>query len=219
MITNAVSIWYWSLPILPVTNIIILVATIATHYLIPKDHLSKSSVDPRRVIFTVAVCMSVPQILAIIIGRFQFLLKNQAIIDRIVLYIIHSIPLIPVVWTLIVVFQSGYFYHVIYLNAACGVFGPICLYCFLHTGIMFYLYLRRSITSQHSNIVWPVWFLICNVSFIVLCVVHIQTSSDITGIIILTSPFLYLLSFTPQFWLQARARQRYSIVFEAIENV
>ncbi|UJR17220.1 hypothetical protein I4U23_004115 [Adineta vaga] len=222
MAKTAASIWNWSLPVLPFTVIITLIVAFFTDRLIDNHSMSRKSffeilvvrVSASRVYFFFGICLFLPQVLAIIIGRFQFLLKTQSMINRTVLFIIHIFILVPFVYLLVYMIISNNHPN-IYQMSIYGIFESISLYCLVHTILIFYLYIRRSNASQHANIIWPIWFLICIISLIVFYVIWTRSHNYVSGFIVILCPFLYLLGFVHQFWLQARAKQRYFAVVTA----
>jgi len=227
MTTTAASIWDWTLPVLPCTAMITLLVTLVACNLVSNYasfgdtllQISQLGMGRAYVYFIVGVAMLLPQVLAIIIGRLQFLLETQSIINRIVLYIIHIINLIPLVFMLIVAIISRDSRSDAYLLGTYGIFECISLYCFIHTLVMFYLYIRRSNALLHAKVIWPIWFLICSLFLIVFFVVWIKTGRVIPGYIAVVSPFLYFLGFVQQFWSRARTRKRYSAVSRVIKNL
>ncbi|CAF3910624.1 unnamed protein product [Rotaria sp. Silwood1] len=95
--------------------------------------------------------------------------------------------------------------HVI---GAFGMFGFLSLYGLLHTIVAFYLFIRRSAAPQHSNILWPLWFLICSILLIVFSSIWVVKDKTVPQYIAAAMPFLYLLAFVPQFWMQARIKRQ-----------
>jgi hypothetical protein len=149
MATTAASIWDWTLPVLPCTAMITLLVTLVACNLVSNYasfgdtllQISQLGMGRTYVYFIVGVAMLFPQVLAIIIGRLQFLLQIQSIINRIVLYIIHIISLIPLVFMLIVTLISRDSRSDVYLLGTYGIFECIPLYCFIYTLVMFYQYI------------------------------------------------------------------------------
>jgi hypothetical protein len=227
MATTAASFWDWSLAVLPFTAITTFIVTLVTcnlvsnyvpagEYLLP---ISQLGTGQAYVYFIVGISLIFAQLLALIVGRLQFLLQTQSIINRIVLYVIHIITIIPLGFMFIVAIVSRNNRSDAYLLGAYGVFGSISLYCFLHTAVVFYLYIRRSKVSQHSKVIYPIWFLVCTLLLIIFFIIWHQTNRVILGYIAAASPFLYFLGFVPQFWSQAKSRKRYSAVSRMVKNL
>jgi len=218
---TAASVWDWSLAVLPftalITFIVILVAcNLASNYvpsggnLLQISHIGSGNAY---LYFIAGVVMLVPQVIAIIIGRLQFLLQTQGIINKILLYIIHIIIFIPFIFMIIVVLVSRGQRSDAQLHGTYGIFGSIALYCFVHTIAVFYIYLRRRTGLQYySKVILPIWFLVCSLLLIVFFVLWLNTNAVIPGYIAAVSPFLYFLGFVPQFWARARSRESYNPV-------
>jgi len=217
---TAASIWDWSLAVLPFTALITFIVTLLACNLVSNyvpsggnllqiSHIGSGSAY---IYFIAGVVMLVPQVIAIIIGRLQFLLQTQAIINNILLYIMHIITLIPFILMIIVILVSRGHRSDAHLHGTYGVFGSIALYCFLHTIAVFYLYIRRTTGSQYSKVALPIWFLVCSLLLIVSFVLWLNTKAVILGYIAAATPFLYFLGFIPQFWARARSRKRYAAV-------
>jgi hypothetical protein len=217
---TAASVWDWTLVVLPftafITFIVILTACNLVSNYVPSGgnllQISHIGSGNAYVYFIAGVVMLVPQVIAIIIGRLQFLLETQAIINKILLYIIHIITLIPFIFMIIVALVSRGQRYDAQLVGTYGIFGSIALYCFVHTIAVFYLYIRRTTGSQYSEVILPIWFLVCNLLLVIFFVVWLNTNSVITGYIAAATPFLYFLGFVRQFWARARSRKRYAAV-------
>lgn len=217
---SAASIWDWCLAVLPITAFVTFLVILITCNLVGNSGLSRGDFLPISdlssgsswIYFLVGFILLLPQILLIIIGRFQFLLQTQALINRIILYIFHIVILIPFVFLLIVSFVNGNTHSDNRRLVIYGILGSIVLYCFFHTIAVVYLYIRRAVGSQYSQIGLPVWFVVCSLVFIGTFAGWIQTKSVLLGYIAVVIPFLYFLGFVPQFWTRARARTRYSAV-------
>lgn len=218
MAQTAASIWDWSLAVLPITAFITFLVTIIAcnlvlNYgsggssLLPVSHIATGNAY---VYFLAGFVLLLPQILAIIIGRLQFLLQTQGLINSIFLYIIHIISFIPLIFMIIVTFISQQHRSNAYLLITYGILGSIALYCLLHTIIVFYLYIRRANGSKYSKITLPIWFLSCSLLMIVFFVLWFTTNSVIIGYIVAVTPFLYFLGYVPQFWARARSRKLYN---------
>ena len=220
---SAASIWDWCLAVLPITAVITYLVTLlscnlVTHSLSSQGHLlaiSDLSSGSAYIYFIVGFALLLPQILLIIIGRLQFLLQTQNLINHIVLYIFHIVILIPFLFMLIVSFVSGGSRSDAHIQSIYGILGSIALYCLLHTIAIFYLYIRRASGSQYVQIGLPIYFVVCSLLLIGSFIAWIQTKGIIVGYIAATIPFLYFLGFVPQFWTRARSRARYSIAAKA----
>ncbi|CAF5185671.1 unnamed protein product, partial [Rotaria magnacalcarata] len=94
----------------------------------------------------------------------------------------------------------------LHLIGAIGMFALLCSYCSLHTIVAFYLFVRRLNAPRHSNILWPLWFLVCCIVLIVCAGIWGATSKSIPQYIAAAMPFLYIIGFVPQFWSQARMK-------------
>jgi hypothetical protein len=105
----------------------------------------------------------------------------------------------------------------LHLLGAYGMFGTISLYCFLHTAMIVYLFIRRSDAPQHSNILWVIWFGVCSLLLITFFVTWIITHNGIPEYIAAATPFLYFLGFIPQFWMRARAKKRDSLTSRVLK--
>ncbi|CAF1409632.1 unnamed protein product [Adineta ricciae] len=224
MAITAASIWDWSLPVLPFTSIITLIVALFADRLLdsqgmmdrPFFEIPVARRSSTHVCFLVGIFLLLPQIIAIIIGRFQFLVKTQSMINRIILSIFHVSTLIPLVFFLLVAIVKRSRHSDGYQMGVYGIFTSISLYCFLHTILICYLYIRRSNAPQHGKVIWPIWFLSCCILLIIFYSIWIHSHSGIAGFIVVFCPFIYFLGFVHQFWLQARARQRYSAVTRVI---
>ncbi|CAF1409557.1 unnamed protein product [Adineta ricciae] len=159
MAITAASIWDWSLPVLPFTSIITLIVALFADRLLdsqgmmdrPFFEIPIARRSSTHVCFLVGIFLLLPQIIAIIIGRFQFLVKTQSMINRIILSIFHVSTLIPLVFFLLVAIVKRSRHSDGYQMGVYGIFTSISLYCFLHTILICYLYIRRSNAPQHEK--------------------------------------------------------------------
>jgi hypothetical protein len=124
------------------------------------------------------------------------------------LCIVHVVALISLIFMLIMAIVSVDDRANLHRIGAYGMFGFISLYCFLHTIVVFYLFTHRSDAPQHSNVIWPIWFLVCSLLLIFFFSIWLLTAGSIPQYIAAASPFLYFLGFVPQFWSRARTRKR-----------
>ncbi|CAF1508514.1 unnamed protein product [Rotaria sp. Silwood1] len=209
-------IWYWSLPILPFTAIITFILTLVVcsqvlHNPRPGGdfpQISLLGIGPAYKYFLSGFVILSLQLLLILIGRLQFLCHSQFIIHRTILYIIHAIALVSAVFLLIMAIVSLDDDRRLHVIGAFGMFGFLSLYGLLHTIVAFYLFIRRSAAPQHSNILWPLWFLICSILLIVFSSIWVVKDKTVPQYIAAAMPFLYLLAFVPQFWMQARIKRQ-----------
>jgi hypothetical protein len=177
----AVSIWKWSLTILPFTVIITLIVALFTDRLVYNHdkngrtffEIPVSYISSTDIYFLIIIVLLILQILAIIIGRFQLLLRTQSILNRISLFIIHISVRIPLVYFfLAVILRRNDHFNVCQMGIY-GIFASMTLYCFLHTILIFYLYICRSYAPQYATISWPIWFLICILLIIIFYIIWI----------------------------------------------
>jgi len=219
MATLAALIWVWSLVVLPFTAILTFILTLVVCSLVPNDapkdekfpQISQLGTGEAHIYFIIGFALLLPQLLVMLIGRLQFLFQTQFIINRFLLFLIHLIALISSIFMLIMAIVSVNDRPNVHLIGAFGMFGGISLYCFLHTIVVLYLFIRRSDTPQHSNVIYPIWFLVCSLLLIAFVVTWLITVKGIPEYIAAASPFLYFLGFVPQFWSRARTRKRDSI--------
>lgn len=220
MTATAASIWDWSLVVLPFTALITFLITVIACNLVSNYvpgggnllQISHIGTGNAYVYFITGIIMLLPQVLAIIIGRFQFLLQTQGAINKILLYIIHIISFIPLIFMIIVAFVSRGHRSDVHLLSTLGILGSIALYCLLHTIVVFYLYIRKVSGSNYSKPTLPILFLICCLLLITFFVVWFTTTSVTAGYIAAATPFLYFLGYVPQFLARARSRKRYVAV-------
>jgi hypothetical protein len=209
-------IWYWSLCILPFTAIITFILTLVVCSQVLSNtwsgkelpQISVLGTGPAYSYFVSGFVILFLQLLLVLIGRLQFLFQSQSIIHRAILYAIHGIALVSSIFLLIMTIVSlddGRRLHVL---GAFGMFGFISLYCLLHTIVVFYLFARRSVAPQHSNILWPLWFLVCCVLLIIFASIWIAKATTIPQYIAAAMPFLYILGFVPQFWTQVKRKRQ-----------
>ncbi|CAF1533689.1 unnamed protein product, partial [Adineta steineri] len=156
------------------------------------------------------------QMLLILIGRLQYLFQSQSVIHRTILYVIHALALISAILLLIMAIVSLDHNPYLHVIAAMGMFTFISFYCLLHTVVIFYLYARRSIALEHSNIILPIWFLICAVLLTIFASIWISRGSTIPQYIAAAMPFLYILGFIPQFWIQANMKPKGDVSFTQV---
>jgi hypothetical protein len=219
MTTLAALIWAWSLVMLPFTSILTFILTLIICNMVPNNapkdekfpQISQLGTGEAHIYFVIGFVVLLPQLLLVLVGRLQFLFQTQLIINRILLCIIHVIALISSIFMLIMATVSVDDNPSVHLTGAYGMFGCISLYCFLHTILIFYLFIRRSNAPQHSTVIYPIWFLVCCLLLIIFFIVWLTTATGIPEYIAAASPFLYFLGFVPQFWSRARAKRRDSI--------
>ena len=214
MATLATLVWAWSSVILPFTSILTFILTLVICNMVPNNapkdekfpQISQLGTGDAHIYFVIGFVVLFPQLLLVLIGRLQLLFQTQLIINRILLGVIHIIALISSIFMLVMAGVSVDDNPGAHLTGAYGMFGCISLYCFLHTILIFYLYIRRSNSPQHSNIIFPIWFLVCCLLLIIFFVIWLITATGISEYIAAASPFLYFLGFVPQFWSRARAK-------------
>jgi hypothetical protein len=220
-------IWYWSLLILPLTAMITFILTLAvcsqvlrhnSWSTVKLPHISVLGTGPAYNYFVSGFVILTPQFLLILIGRLQLLFQSQSIIHRAILYAIHAIGLIASVFLLIMAIVSLDHNSRLHLIGAIGMFGFLSSYCLLHTIVVFYLFIRRSKAPRHSNILYPLWFLVCCIVLIICASIWGATGQSIPQYIGATMPFLYILGFVPQFWSQTRIKRRVSGLSGQIRN-
>ena len=214
---TAATIWDWTLVVLPFTVLITFLVMIITCNLVSHSGgslrpISELASDSAYVYFIAGFALLFPQIIAIIIGRLQLLLRTQNLINKILLYIAHGVTLIPFVFMVIVALVKGGSRSDAHLLAVYGLFGFIGLYCLLHTIAVFYLYFRKASDAYYTKIYLATWFLVCSLLFLASVGVWSGTNGTVLGYITAAAPFLYFLGFVPQFWDCARSRKRYSAV-------
>ena len=220
----AALIWYWSLVILPFTAIITFILTLVVCKQVlqstwsEKDlpQISQLGIGPAYSYFVFGFVVLCLQMLLILIGRLQYLFQSQSIIHRAILCVIHAVALISAILLLIMAIVSLDHNPYLHVMAAFGMFGFISLYCLLHTIVVFYLYARRSVVLQYSNIVCPLWFLICGVLLTIFASIWIVRGSTIPQYIAAAMPFFYILGFVPQFWMQAKTKQQGDVSFTQV---
>ncbi|CAF1649074.1 unnamed protein product [Rotaria magnacalcarata] len=208
-------VWYWSLLILPFTAMITFVLTLVVcrqvlinnaGSTVKLPNISVLGTGPAYNYFISGFVILTPQVSLIFISRLQFLFQSQSIIHRAILYAIHAISLLACVFLLIMVIVSLDHNNRLHLIGAIGMFALLCSYCSLHTIVAFYLFVRRLNAPRHSNILWPLWFLVCCIVLIVCAGIWGATSKSIPQYIAAAMPFLYIIGFVPQFWSQARMK-------------
>jgi hypothetical protein len=225
MTTLAALVWFWSLVILPFTAILTFILTLVVCNLVPNNaprderfpQISQLGTGEAHLYFIIGFVILLPQLLVILLGRIQFLFQTQLIINRFLILLVHIVAMISSIFMLIMAIVSIDDRPNIHLIGAYGMFGCISLYCFLHTIIVLYLFIRRSDTPQHSKIFYPIWFLICCLSLIAFVIMWLMTSQGIPEYIAAASPFLYFLGFVPQFWLRARTKKRDTLFAGTLE--
>ena len=219
-------IWYWSLTVLPFTAILTFILTVVVCTQVPNNapvrikypQISLLGTGEAYYYFASGFAILFAQLLVIIIGRIQFLFQSQYIIHRVIIYAVHGVALVASIFMLIMAFVSVDYNLSLHLIGAFGMFGLLSLYCFLQTIVVFYLFIRRSDAPQHSNVIWPIWFLLCSVLLITFFVVWLITMNGIPQYIAAAAPLLSLLGFVPQFWMSARMRRRDSILPETMRS-
>ena len=221
-------IWYWSLLILPFTAMLVFVVTliVCRQVLTPNawseatlPHISVLGTGPVYTYFVSGFAILTPQFVFIFIGRLYFLCRSQSIIHHTILYGIHALALIVCVFLLIMAIVSLDHNSGLHLTGAIGMFGFLSSYCSLHTVVVFYLFVRQSDALEHSNILWPLWFLVCCVVLIICASIWGATSQSIPQYIASAMPFLYILGFVPQFWSQLRRKRRNSDSFAQVHDL
>ncbi|CAF1364151.1 unnamed protein product [Adineta steineri] len=224
MARTAALIWYWSLVILPFTAIITFILTLVVCNQILQNNLpeknlpqiSQLGIGPAYPYFVFGFVVLSLQMLLILIGRLQYLFQSQSVIHRTILYVIHALALISAILLLIMAIVSLDHNPYLHVIAAMGMFTFISFYCLLHTVVIFYLYARRSIALEHSNIILPIWFLICAVLLTIFASIWISRGSTIPQYIAAAMPFLYILGFIPQFWIQANMKPKGDVSFTQV---
>jgi hypothetical protein len=209
-------IWFWSLPILPFTGILTFILTLVVcsqvlHNPRPGGNLPQISllgIGSAYYYFVFGFVILLIQFLLIIIARLQFLFQSQSIIHRAILYAIHATALVSSIFFLIMAIVNVYDRPRLHVIGAVGMFGSLSLYCLLHTIVAFYLFIKRSEAPQYSNILWPLWFLVCTILLTILFSIWATKKQTIPQYIAATMPFLYILGFVPQFWRQAKTKRR-----------
>ena len=151
-----------------------------------------------------------------LIGRLQYLLQSQLIINRVYLYIIHAIAFVSSIFLLIMAIVSLDHDPLLHFIGAIGMFAFLSLYCLLHTTVVFYLFLKRSEAPRYSNILWPLWFLVCSIMLVIFSSKWIRTGEPIPQYIAAGMPFLYFLGFVPHFWMQAKMKGRNNASFSPV---
>jgi len=222
----AARIWFWSLTILPFTTIITFVITLVVCSQVP--HMSSGRTFPEisflgtgsaYYYFVSGFVILAVQFLLVLIGRLQYLLQSQSIIHHIILYVIHAIPLLSMVFLLIMAIVSLDVNPYVHGVSATLLFVFLLCYCFSHTFVVFYLFNRRSKTPQHSNIVWPMWFLFCSILLSQSFNIWQRTGHGIPQYIAVGMPFLYILGFVPQFWWQAKLKRQKVVLSPQVPDV
>jgi len=220
-------IWYWSLPILPFTAVITFILTLVVCSQVLRDtwrekalpQISQLGIGPAYNYFVAGFVILSLQLILILIGRLQFLFQSQSVIHRAILCVIHAIALVSSVFLVIMAVVSLYHDRRLHVTAAFGMFGFVSLYCFLHTIVAFYLFARRSVTPQHSNIIWPLWFLVCTVLLIIFASIWVAKAETIPQYIAAAMPFLYILGTVPQFWMQAKRKGQTAVASSEVNNL
>ncbi|CAF3112523.1 unnamed protein product [Rotaria socialis] len=217
-------IWFWSLTILPFTAILTFISTLIVCIQIPNNapkdekfpQISQLGTGQAYPYFVTGFVILSIQLLVILLGRIQYLFQTQYIIHRGIISVVHGIGLFSIVFLLLMAIASIDDNPSIHLTGAYGLFGLISLYCFLHTMIVFYLFIHRSDVPQHTNIIWPIWFLFCSILLIAFFIVWLLTAKGIPEYIVAATPFLYFLGLAPQFWTQARRKKLDPVLFERL---
>ncbi|CAF1265097.1 unnamed protein product [Rotaria sordida] len=217
-------IWFWSLAILPLTAIVTFIGTLVICSQVPNNapagekfpQISQLGTGQAYPYFVGGFIILSVQLFIILLGRIQFLFQTQYLIHRGVLGIVHALALLSIVFLIIMATVSIDARPPIHLTGAFGLFGLISLYCFLHTVIIVYLFIHQSDAPQHSNIILPIWFLVCSLLLIAFFVVWLVIKKGIPEYIAAATPFLYIVGFVPQFWMQARAKKRESVLLSTV---
>ncbi|UJR12105.1 hypothetical protein I4U23_016283 [Adineta vaga] len=221
-------IWYWLLIILSFTSIITFILTLVVCNQVLKNNnsyrqklpnISLLAKGPAYKYFVAGFIVLIPQFLLVIFGRLRFLLHSQSIIHHVILYIIHSIALIVTIFLLIMAIVSVDHNAPLHVTGAIGMFSSFVTYFVLHTIVIFYLFVQRSKAPLHSNILFPLWFLICCILIIICFSIWGATSQSIPQYIAAGTPFLYILGFVPQFWNQIKKNRRRSVVSSQEQNI
>ncbi|CAF1284449.1 unnamed protein product [Rotaria magnacalcarata] len=217
-------IWFWSLTILPFTAILTFISTLIVCIQIPNNapkdekfpQISQLGTGQAYPYFVTGFVILSIQLLVILLGRIQYLFQTQYIIHRGIISVVHGIGLLSIVFLLLMAIVSIDDRPSIHLIGAYGLFGFISLYCFLHTVVVVYLFIHRSDVPQHTNIIWPIWFLFCSVLLITFFIVWLLTAKGIPEYLAAATPFLYFLGLAPQFWTQARTKKLDVVLFERL---
>nr|AEN94409.1 hypothetical protein [Adineta vaga] len=204
--------WFGALVVCPFTAIITFIVTLfvcngVQNSVSPQEKypfISELGTNRAYYYFASGFIMLLPQVLLILIGRLQFLLQSQRIIRCTIIYIIHAFGFMACPFLLIMAIANVNDHPLAHDIGVNGLFLLIVTYCFLHTGLEFYLFSYRLKAPQHSNIIWPVWFLICSILVLIFFIIWKSYNLSIPQYFAAAMPFLYFLGFVPQFWIQAR---------------
>jgi hypothetical protein len=211
--TNCAVIWFQILVIFPFTSILTLVATVVTCSQVPNNfnssggqlpELSDLGTGQAHNYFMGGFIILLPQFLIMFIGRIHFLILSQTIVRPVIIFLTHAILIVCGIFILIMAIVSEDDRLTVHLVGAIGTFSCIAIYCLLHTILIFYLFIHRSKAPEHSNIIFPIWFLVFTIISYVSSIVLVITNFSISQYIAVGSPFLYFLAFVPQFWIKAK---------------
>ncbi|CAF2156160.1 unnamed protein product [Rotaria magnacalcarata] len=208
-------VWFRILLILPFTSILTFVLTLIICSQIPNNiepdqnlpQISELGTGQAHNYFMSGFIVLIPQMLIMFIGRLQFLIQSQTIIHRAIIYCIHVIAIVSGIFVLIMAIVSLDDRPHIHDIGAIGTFGSISIYCILHTILIIYLFIHRSKATEHTNIIFPLWFLGCTIIVITCSIIWVITFASIPEYIAAGTPFLYFLAFAPQFWTKAKQIQ------------
>ena len=167
--------------------------------------------DGGYVYFVVGFVLIFVQLLVVLLGRVQYLFQSQMIVRRNVLLINHLFGFIGLIFMLIMSCIKINDHRTILIVCVLGMLICLIEYCCHHTIVIIYLYVYREDAPQHSNIFYPIWFVICSLLILVVLVVWLITGKYILGYCSFASPFLYFLGFVPQYCSRARGRKRDSV--------
>jgi hypothetical protein len=210
----------------PFTSIVTFVVTIIICSQVPNNYhegglpeLSDLGTGQAHNYFMGGFIILLPQLLIMFIGRIQFLIQSQTIILPAIIYLIHIVLIVCGIFILIMAIASEDVYSTVHLVGAIGTFTCIVIYCIFHTIVILYLYIKRSKASHHSNVVYPLWFLVSTVISFIASIILVITNLSISQYIAVRSPFLYFLAFVPQFWTRAKqSKDIYCIQFKYFTN-
>jgi hypothetical protein len=206
-------IWFRILVIFPFTLILTLVATVVTCSQVPNNfnssrgqlpELSDLGTGQAHNYFMGGFIILLPQFLIMCIGRIHFLILSQTIVRPVIIFLIHSIIIACSIFLLIMAIVSLDDRRNLHLLGAIGTFSCIAIYCLLHTILIFYLFIHRSKAPEHSNVIFPIWFLIFTIISFISTIILAITNFSISQYCAVGSPFLYFLAFVPQFWIKAK---------------
>lgn len=220
----ATMIWFWSLVILPFTTMLTFIITLVVcskilHY--PRaggklPQISLLAVDSAYPYFVSGFVILFEQIILIFLGRLQYLCQSQSIVHRVFLFLIHVTGVMSGIFLLIMAIANINNHSRLHVIGVFGMFGYLSAYCFLDTIVIIYLFIKRSEAPQHSNILWPLWFLVCSILLTIFSSVWGAKQQTILQYLAVAIPFLYILGFVPQFWTQAKMKRRDPVVSSSV---